>query len=191
MQSVKTPLLLEESSVSSLSSIMAIADDNRVAEIPDNRRHIQPTNSSHNVSISPTTNKLSPPSDSALTTTTTTSATTAEDDDEDENDDGDPLLRDAEMTTTMRKQPSTLFSPMSDSCESSLVGGSASESALATPMEISRSVLGSGFGKWFWLLKWLWRLAGYVQVVFMISRSVVVVTQVEVSIRQYLSNHNY
>ena len=163
MQSVKTPLLVEES-LSSLSSLVIVADDNRTVDVPDNRRHIHQVNSSFSSSNKHTSavanNKkqhssksslLSSPittttATATLTTTTRSSAMVNDDDDDDENgDDGDPLLRegDVNITTTtsaaLRKLPSTLFSPMSESGESSLVGGgSASGSALATPMEISR-----------------------------------------------------
>ena len=163
MQSVKTPLLVEES-LSSLSSLVIVADDNHTVDVPDNRRHIHQVNSSFSSSNKHTSavanNKkqhssksslLSSPittttATATLTTTTRSSAMVNDDDDDDENgDDGDPLLRegDVNITTTtsaaLRKLPSTLFSPMSESGESSLVGGgSASGSALATPMEISR-----------------------------------------------------
>ena len=164
MQSVKTPLLVEES-LSSLSSLVIVADDNRTVDVPDNRRHIHQVNSSFSSSNKHTSavanNKKQHSSKSSLlsspsttttatatitTTTTSSSAMVNDDDDDDENgDDGDPLLRegDVNITTTtsaaLRKLPSTLFSPMSESGESSLVGGgSASGSALATPMEISR-----------------------------------------------------
>ena len=142
MQSVKTPLLVEEN-VSSLSSLVIVPDDNRTVDLPDNRRHIHQINSAFSSSNKPATNKKQPPKASS------TSSRTNDDDDDEEDDDGDPLLRDsntttmiatngAATTTTMRKPPSTLFSPMSESGDSSFVGGSASQSALATPMEISR-----------------------------------------------------
>ena len=158
MQSVKTPLLVEES-VSGLSSLSLVADDdnhlrisitsNNSQEVPDNRRHIHLTNdSSASVAANklPTTTNKKSTTSQVLPSKTISSATslTMNDDDDDENDDGDPLLRSADdvvNASSMRKLPSTLFSPMSESGESSLVGESASHSALATPMDISRYTL--------------------------------------------------
>jgi len=174
MQSVKTPLLVEETHTS-LSSLTILGDETEnghdADDVPDNRRFIQQPilQSSQNATTSPnastktstTTNgrkSLSKPgclvgksTSSSLTGTAATASTTTttNDDDDDENDDdGDPLLRDsASQDLAMRKLPSTLFSPMSESCGSSLVEGSASGSALATPMEISRPASrGSGLG---------------------------------------------
>ena len=144
MQSVNVPLLVEEthSSLSSLTILGEETENGHLADVPDNRRFIQPlhctshiVSTSPNASTKPTTKSLSKPSPLAGKSNSITATTTEDDDD----DDVDPLLRDVVgRDSSMRKLPSTLFSPMSESCGSSLVEGSTSDSTLATPMEISR-----------------------------------------------------
>ena len=163
MQSVKTPLLVEETHSSSLSSLTIFGEETENChlsdDIPDNRRFIQPLPSSLNATKSQTATTTTAAATTIIKSINTKtnlskpdslpgksppSTTTTNDEDDDENDDdGDPLLRDSvPPDLSLRKLPSTLFSPMSESCGSSLVDGSASGSAIATPMEISRLVLG-------------------------------------------------